>query len=153
MRPARRGKGHYRLLVGAVVVALLSYTSTRCLDLADAGCPIVPSSHEHPEAPSDAHGSAADVGDHSHHHGSDARESEPTAGGHDAAPHTCCELTGKSAFAAGSPGPSTAPLVVLVTLVPERDGPESTVVAFGKSHPVPPLHGPPFYLRFATLLI
>jgi len=142
------------MLVGVVVIAMLPYTSTRCLDVADTGCPFVSTSHHVPEASprKQLDGGSSGGASHDHEndhmagyrHGTDADHSRE---------HTCCELTGKDAFVPASPLASTAPAVVMVTPIAETHAPGPISTSVGRRPPVGSLHDPPPYLRFSSLLI
>lgn len=150
---ARRG-ARSRALVAVVLGGLLSFTSTRCMSIVEAGCPLVGSAqasggslqgHDH-EAPGGRL-------DHARH-GDDVSGHDHGSRGDNTPGHTCCELTGKYAFAAsGSPVPPLVPTLVIVALVVGGEGCRRASANFIKRQPVPLLHHPPPYLRFASLLI
>ena len=144
--PLRRMR-RCRTIVGLLAIAWLPYVSTRCVDAsADGGCPIA-----HPPRDAGSH-QGHEPGHHSH-------EGVPTAhqdGDHDQTPgRTCCELTGKYACTVNSSTPSAAPPRLMVTLPRAVD--VHALAPLPTPHPqrrTPgPIHGPPPYLRFATLLI
>jgi hypothetical protein len=131
-----------------LAIAWLPYISTYCIDApAHGGCPLAHSSR--------------DAGSHQGHEpGDPSHAGVPTAhhhdGDHDQTPgRTCCELTGKYACIVNSSTPSAAPSGLMVTLPRVMD--VHTLAPFPTPRPLRrtpgPIHGPPSYLRFATLLI
>lgn len=150
MNASRRTIGRCRAVVGLLAVTWLPYVSTHCIGPLEGGCPMLPASHEEAGASGHAHG-------HSHDHSHNPHEAT-RPGHHDrrdgsTPAHTCCELTGKYAFAIGAPPPSVAPAVVLVTIPSPAETPGPLLAARPQRlSPEPTQHAPP-YLRFATLLI
>jgi hypothetical protein len=136
-----------RTIVGLLAFAWLPYVSTYCIDAsAHGGCPL-------PHASRDAGSHQGGEPDHHSHAGVPAAHDD---GGHDETPaRTCCELTGKRACTLSSSTPSAAPPGLTVTLPRAIDihtlAPLPTLRA--QRRMPGPIHGPPPYLRFATLLI
>ena len=133
-----------RFVLGTLALAWLPYVSARCVDASVHGCPTWGSSHE---AGASSH--HAEDGRHAH----DATPPVEHGSNDDHTPaRTCCELTGKYAFAP-SISAAAAPPMVLMTV---RSGTDAL-------RPFPPLcadgqvprtaHAPPRYLTFRTLLL
>jgi hypothetical protein len=138
-----------------VLGSLLAYTSTRCVSLVEAGCPLVGRAHQASGVSLPGHDHEMSAG-YAHHvvHGDDVSGHDRGAGDKHPPDHTCCEVTGKYAFAAaGSPVPSLAPTLAVGAFVLGGEGLQRVAANFFKRQPVPLLHHPPPYLRFASLLI
>lgn len=137
-----------RAVLVVLAVAWLPYISVRCVESSAHGCPIWTPSHG-------AAGRSQPEHEHpGHAHDGNAHEGMPSGGESDHLPaRTCCELTGKYAFATSVPAPSAAPAAVLVRLCEGAEFPQPPLAV--DAHRRVPLtaHAPPRYLRFATLLI
>jgi hypothetical protein len=137
-----------RAIVALLLVVWLPYVSTRCIGgFAHEGCTVFPTSGAGPIG--DAHG---DRHMHRHEHAAGHTPGSSDHGEHPS-DHTCCELTGKFAFAPAASAPSPAPLAVLVTLRGLADHLKPRTAVFVGRRVLDPTHHPPPYLRFGALLI
>jgi len=135
----RRAATVRRLIVWSVVAVLFPYTSARCLSSLEGGCHL-PSEATREATRSHAHASAG----HSQH-GSADDQGPPD--------HSCCEITGKTAFPSAS-SISQLDLTILPALVSPGAFAHSLGVArVDQAHRIARSHGPPVYLRNVTLLI
>jgi len=152
MRTSLKAIRNNRAIVGLLFVAWLPYVSTHCIGaFAHGGCTVFPTSGDGPIG--DAHG---DRHMHGHEHAAGRTPVSSEHGEHssDRSPeHTCCELTGKFAFAPAASAPSPAPLAVLVTFRGLADQLEPRTAVFVGRRVLDPTHHPPPYLRFGALLI
>ena len=152
MRTSLKAIRNNRAIVGLLLVAWLPYVSTRCIEgFGHGGCTVFPTSEGGPIG--DAHG---DRHAHRHEHGAEHSPGSSEHGEHpsDRSPeHTCCELTGKFAFAPAATAPSPEPLAVLVTLREPADKLEPRTAVLVGRRVLDPTHHPPPYVRFGALLI
>ena len=129
----------------ALAVTWLPYISTRCVvdPGTHAGCGVLPTAaHAHPED------------HHAHAHSHDGSTPAHSDHGHRRSPaRTCCEVTGKCNIKVTSPAPSADPPAVTVTAsaVEWSTVPSAENVQHWPAHDL--AHGPPTYLRNATLRI
>ena len=151
MRAPLKAIRNNRAIVGLLLVAWLPYVSTHCTGaFAHGGCTVLPTSEREPIG--EAHGDR-------HMHGDEHAAGHPPGSEHgehrsDRRPeHTCCELTGKSAFTPAASAPSPAPPAVLVTLRGPADELEPRTAVLVGRRVIDPTHYPPPYLRFRALLI
>lgn len=138
-----------RLLVGSIVAILLPYTSTRCLELLDGGCHL----HGDAHAAASFQGQRTPTGDQDRAHSHAGHDPRPAADDeqHSPAP-TCCQITGKSAFAVSSLLSLAAPAII-AALPDVHASTHRSVVGDRRPARIQRTHGPPVYLRLATLLI
>lgn len=127
-----------------LAVTWLPYITTRCVEnpFTHAGCGMLATAHRHSEghhshAPS--HDSVTPM--HQHHESPDSPA------------RTCCELTGKCNIKAASPGPSIDPPTLLTTLPAIARLPVTGAHELAHVPSFALAHGPPTYLRNATLRI
>jgi hypothetical protein len=134
-----------RLVLGTLALAWLPYVSARCVDASVHGCPTWGSSNE--------------AGASSHHagEGHHAHETAPPAehGSNDdhTPARTCCELTGKYAFAPSTSAASAGPPMVLVTIRSATDAVRLLPPLSADARVPRTAHAPPRYLTFHTLLV
>lgn len=136
-----------RVIVALLVMAWLPYTSTRCIEdsATKTGRRFLPAA---PDGRADSHRGQG----HAPH------PAEGTRRGRDDHEHgqdpwgTCCESTGKYAFTVTSRPPAAKPTVRVVTLATEIVVTDR-LPAFWHRPAQHLAHGPPAYLRYATLLI
>jgi len=151
----RRAATIRRLIVWSVIAVLFPYTSARCLSSLEGGCHL-PSEATREATRSHAHASS----DHAAHassdhaaHASASHSQHGSADDQDPPDHTCCEITGKTAFPSAS-SISQLDLTILPALVSRGAFAHSLGVArVDQAHRIARSHGPPVYLRNVTLLI
>lgn len=143
----RRAATGRRLIVWSLIAVLFPYTSARCLSSIEGGCHLsseatreATRSHVHASSDHASHPSAS----HSH---------KGSADGQGPPEHTCCEITGKTAFPSAS-SISQLDLTILPALVARGAYAHLLGVArVEQAHRIARSHGPPVYLRNVTLLI
>lgn len=124
-----------------LVFTWVPYIAIRCVGgpLTHGGCDVLPAA----SAPAHEHGAH-------HHEGADTSHHEH--GPKPASGRTCCELTGKCNVKLMTPSaPAYSPIVVTILAPVVRVA--SPAPSRPHTRPVQAAHGPPTYLRLATLLI
>ncbi len=125
----------------ALLLACLPYLAIRCVG-APGGCEVV-SKGAHADSGSEGHGH------HDHEAAAGHRHDQGSPSDRD---RSCCELTGKCDIKITASAPAIDPPALVATLplvVPVSDRWTTVLI-------IPPAelaHGPPLYLRHATLLI
>jgi hypothetical protein len=155
MRGSPKRRRWYRVAVCTVLTSLLAYTSTRCVPIAAAGCPIIPRSLHASDGSHHEHLHEESSGEGAHHHGShEVPEHERGSSGQHPRDHSCCEVTGKYAFTPGSATLSVAPVLFVVALLPAARAPGLIPITLVRRPPLPPSSShPPPYIRFSALLV
>lgn len=142
-RARRLGRCHAILVLSAV--ALRCYLFAVCLASGEAV-----GSHNHTAGHGHAHEHADEV--HGQHHHEEP--GTPGSGGDDErAPVQCCNSTGVCAFTVTSQAPSSEPVFHIVTATGPSDALNGPGFEAGRRLSRAFAHGPPTYLRLATLLI
>ena len=135
-----------RALTIALVAVWLPYITTRCFHdpAAKEDCHVLQvaaETHTHDEANnSGGRGHTHSADEHSDHHNNRSA-------------HTCCELTGKCTVKASSEAPSLSPVVLVGPLPPAVRAHLPRLAPLRHRSGAAMAHGPPLFLRLASLLI